>query len=74
MFDLFIMKNNWRNKHWSKGFDEGSEWAMDTFAWTMETMILDGKSLEEAYVTTKGIYVNKNNLQNRLEAWKELHV
>ena len=74
MFDLFIMKNNWRNKHWSEGFDEGSEWAMDTFAWTMETMILDGKSLEEAYVTTKGIYVNKNNLQNRLEAWKELHV
>ena len=74
MFDLFIMKNNWRHKHWSKGFDEGSEWAMDTFAWTIETMILDGKSLEEAYAIAKDIYVNKNNLQNRLEAWKELHV
>jgi len=74
MFDLFIMKNNWRHKHWSKGFDEGSEWAMDTFAWTIETMILDGKSLEEAYGISKDIYVNKKNLQNRLEAWKELHV
>ena len=74
MFDLFIMKNNYRHKHWSKGFDEGSEWAMDTFAWTIETMILDGKLLEEAYAITKDIYVNKNNLQNRLKAWKELHV
>ena len=74
MFDLFIKMNNYRHKHWQKGFDEGSEWGMDTFAWSIETMILDGMSLEEAYGTVKAIYVNKKNLQTRLEAWKELNV
>jgi hypothetical protein len=74
MYDLFIRMNHWQHKHWEKGFDEGSQWGMDTFAWSIETMILDGMSLEEAYGTTKAIYVNKKNLQNRLEAWKELNV
>lgn len=74
MFNLFMVKLNWRHKHFCRGFDEGSEWGMDTFAWSIETMILDGMSLEEAYGTVKAIYVNKKNLENRLEAWKELNV
>ena len=74
MFDFFMVKNNWRHKHWQTGFDEGSEWGIDTFAWSIETMILQGMSLEEAYGTVKAIYVNKKNLESRLEAWKELNV
>jgi len=74
MFDLFIIRNNWRHKNWQRGFDEGSSWAMDTFAWTVETMMLDGISLEEAYDSAKRIYVNLDNLNSRINYWKELHV
>jgi hypothetical protein len=62
------------NKIRDKSFNEGTDWAMDTFAWTVETILLQGKSLEEAYQTAKDIYVNKKNLNNRLNAWKELNV
>jgi len=74
MFDLFILKNNRRHKNWQKGFDEGSEWGMDSFAWTVETMMLDGISLEEAYDSAKRIYVNLDNLNRRINYWKELNV
>ena len=62
------------NKIRDKSFNEGTDWAMDTFAWTVETILLQGKSLEEAYQTAKDIYVNKKNLNSRLNAWKELNV
>ena len=62
------------NRRTDKAFNEGAEWGMDTFAWTVETLVLDGKSIDEAYQTTKDIYVNKKNLTSRLDAWKELHV
>jgi hypothetical protein len=62
------------NRRTDKAFNEGTEWAMDTFAWTVETMLLDGKSVEEAYQITKDIYVNQDSLKKRLDAWKELNV
>ena len=62
------------NRITDKAFNEGAEWGMDTFAWTIETLLLDGKSINEAYETTKDIYVNRLNLEKRLNAWKELNV
>ena len=62
------------NRITDKAFNEGCEWGIDTFAWTIETMLLDGKSLTEAYETSKDIYVNKDNLNKRLNAWKEINV
>ena len=71
---MFEKYNNWRHKHWSKGFDEGSQWAMDTFAWTVETRMIDGASLEEAYDFAKSIYANADNVNSRIKYWKESHV
>ena len=62
------------NKLRDKAWNDGSGWGCDTFAWTMETLLLQGKTLEEAYETTKNIYTNKKNLERRLNAWKEYNV
>jgi hypothetical protein len=59
------------NKIKDKAWNEGSEWGYDTFAFTVETMILMGKSLDDAYAITKDIYTNKKKVQTRLDAWKE---
>lgn len=70
MFDY----NKWRHKHWQKGFDEGSQWAMDTFAFIIEMHLLMGQDLETAYNNCKTTMVNDKNLEYRLNAWKESNV
>jgi hypothetical protein len=57
-----------------KIFNDGASWGMVTFAWTIETMLLQGKSINQAYEAAKSIYVDEKNLTKRLEAWKELNV
>jgi hypothetical protein len=64
------MFNRIKDKIWN----DGTQWGVDTFAWTVETMLLEGETLEKAYEDTKAIYVNKADLQSRLDAWKENHV
>ena len=62
------------NKLRDKAWNDGSEWGCDTFAFTVETLLLKGMPLQEAYETTKDIYTNKKNLQRRLNYWKEYNV
>jgi len=62
------------NRIKDKAWNEGTEWGADTFAWTVEMLMLRGQSLEEAYEFTKSSYVNQKNLNSRLNAWKELNV
>ena len=62
------------NKLRDKAWNDGSEWGCDTFAFTVETLLLNGMPLQEAYETTKDIYTNKKNLQRRLNYWKEYNV
>ena len=57
-----------------ESFDTGSQWGMDTFAWTVEMLMLKGMNLEEAYKLVKDTYTNKDSLNSRLDAWKELNV
>ena len=59
------------NRIKDRAWEDGSSWGVDTFAWTVETMILSGKSLEEAYEMTKSMLVNDEKLQSRIDAWKE---
>ena len=65
---------NLDRKAWNQGWDKGSQWGIDTFAWTVEMMLLKGFSLQEAYDYTKSSYVNHENLNKRLDAWKEYNV
>ena len=64
------MFNEMKRKAW----EDGSQWGIDTFAWTLEMLMIRGMTLEEAYESTKKTYVNRNNLKNRLDAWRELNV
>ena len=62
------------NKMKREAWEDGSQWGIDTFAWTLEMLMIRGMTLEEAYESTKKTYVNRNNLKNRLDAWRELNV
>jgi hypothetical protein len=62
------------NRLKDKAWNEGSEWGLDTFAYTVEMQMIMGYSLEEAYDFAKRTMVNAANLQSRLTAFKEYHV